>query len=51
MTGTEIAPFPFPASHVPAVFAGEPKAERRFWEFFITQIANDNTRRAFRRTD
>ena len=32
---------------VPTVFAGAPKAERRFWEFFTTQIANDNTRRAY----
>jgi integrase/recombinase XerD len=47
MTGTEIVLSPLPASHVPAVFAGEPKAERQFWEFFVTQLANDNTRRAY----
>lgn len=32
---------------VPAVFAGPAAAERRFWEFFTTQIANDNTRKAY----
>jgi integrase/recombinase XerD len=37
----------FVASRLPAVFAGGPKAERRFWEFFATQLANDNTRRAY----
>jgi integrase/recombinase XerD len=47
MTGTEIVPSLLPVSHVPAVFAGEAKAERRFWEFFLTQLANDNTRRAY----
>ena len=36
-----------PAPPLPAVFAGGPKAERRFWEFFATQLANDNTRRAY----
>jgi hypothetical protein len=41
MTGTEIAPLALPASQVPAVFARGPKAERRFWEFFITQLASD----------
>jgi integrase/recombinase XerD len=41
------APGLLPASRVPAVFAGEAKAERRFWEFFTTQIPNDNTRRAY----
>jgi hypothetical protein len=46
MTGTESPLFP-PPSHVPAVFAGEPKVKRRFWEFFVTQLANDNTRRAY----
>ena len=32
---------------VPAVFAGPAAAERRFWEFFTTQISNDNTRKAY----
>jgi integrase/recombinase XerD len=36
-----------PGFPLPAVFAGGPKAERRFWEFFATQLANDNTRRAY----
>jgi site-specific recombinase XerD len=26
---------------------GGPRTERRFWEFFATQLANDNTRRAY----
>jgi integrase/recombinase XerD len=51
VTTTALAPLPAPAvlpgSTLPAVFAGGPKAERRFWEFFVTQIANDNTRRAY----
>jgi hypothetical protein len=48
---TALTPFPppiaLPGSPLPAVFAGGPKAERRFWEFFATQLANDNTRRAY----
>ena len=36
-----------PGSPLPAVFAGGPKAEKRFWEFFATQLVNDNTRRAY----
>lgn len=32
---------------VPAVFGGSSQAERRFWEFFTTQLSNDNTRRAY----
>ena len=39
-----------PLSHaltVPAVFAGPATAEKRFWEFFTTQISNDNTRKAY----
>jgi site-specific recombinase XerD len=32
---------------VPAVFAGPAQAERRFWEFFTTQISNDNTRKSY----
>src|SRR5579863_665200 len=38
-----------PASEfaVPAVFAGPVAAERRFWEFFIAQINNDHTRKAY----
>ena len=32
---------------VPAVFQGPAQAERRFWEFFTTQISNDNTRKAY----
>lgn len=36
-----------PGLMVPAVFAGPAAAERRFWEFFTTQISNDNTRRAY----
>ena len=35
---------------VPAVFAGPAAAERRFWEFFTTQISNDNTRKAYLNT-
>jgi integrase/recombinase XerD len=45
---TPSAPYnALPGSPVPSVFAGGPKAERRFWEFFATQLANDNTRRAY----
>ena len=48
---TALAPSPvsaaLPGSPLPAVFAGGPKAERRFWEFFATQLSNDNTRRAY----
>jgi hypothetical protein len=48
---TALTPSPpyaaLPGSPLPAVFAGGPKAERRFWEFFATQLANDNTRRAY----
>ena len=40
-------PTALPCSPLPAVFAGGPKAERRFWKFFATQLANDNTRRAY----
>lgn len=32
---------------VPAIFAGPTASERRFWEFFTTQISNDNTRKAY----
>ncbi len=32
---------------MPAVFAGSAQAERRFWEFFTTQISNDNTRKSY----
>ena len=32
---------------VPAVFTGPAHAEKRFWEFFTTQISNDNTRKAY----
>lgn len=37
------------ASHPPLapIFTPTAKAERRFWEFFTTQISNDNTRRAY----
>lgn len=39
---------PSPAPPVPpALFAPTPKAGKRFWEFFTTQISNDNTRRAY----
>lgn len=38
---------PSPALELPAVFAGPERTERRFWEFFTTQISNDNTRRAY----
>lgn len=31
----------------PGVFAGTPAAGKRFWEFFLTQISNDHTRRAY----
>jgi len=36
-----------PALPVPGVFQGPAQAERRFWEFFTTQISNDNTRNAY----
>ncbi len=29
------------------IFAPTPKAEKRFWEFFTTQVSNDHTRRAY----
>src|SRR5580704_11625599 len=32
---------------MPAVFACPAAAARRFWEFFTTQISNDNTRKAY----
>jgi len=32
---------------LPALFAPSPLASKRFWEFFTTQISNDNTRRAY----
>ena len=38
---------PAQAPTLPAVFAGPAQAERRFWEFFTTQISNDNTRKAY----
>lgn len=44
---TEIILSPAPAPPVPAVFQGVAQAERRFWEFFTTQISNDNTRKAY----
>ena len=39
----------FPAAQTAGVtlFTPSAKAERRFWEFFTTQISNDNTRRAY----
>jgi hypothetical protein len=41
---------PFAAAHVPVVVrtAGEP-AQTRFWEFFVSNIRNPNTRRAYAR--
>jgi len=48
MIGTELALSPItPSLPVPAVFRGPAQAERRFWEFFTTQISNDNTRKAY----
>ena len=45
---TQLAPFPTASNiAVPTVFAGPAAAERRFWEFFTTQISNDNTRKAY----
>lgn len=32
---------------VPTIFTGPAAAERRFWEFFTTQINNDNTRKSY----
>ena len=32
---------------LPALFAPSPAATKRFWEFFTTQISNDNTRKAY----
>jgi len=32
---------------LPALFAPTPGASKRFWEFFTTQISNDNTRKAY----
>jgi hypothetical protein len=44
----ELIVFPIaPSLPVPAVVQGPPQAERRFWEFFTTQINNDNTRKAY----
>ena len=36
-----------PPELMPALFAPTPKAQKRFIEFFTTQISNDNTRRAY----
>ena len=36
-----------PTLAVPVVFAGPAPATKRFWEFFTTQISNDNTRKAY----
>ena len=45
---TDLAPLPTAqALTVPAVFAGPAAAERRFWEFFATQLSNDHTRKAY----
>ena len=42
------AVIPSPASPVlPALFAPTSAASKRFWEFFTTQISNDNTRKAY----
>ena len=38
---------PVPASVPPALFTPTPKAARRVFEFFTTQISNDHTRRAY----
>ncbi len=32
---------------LPALFLGDPKASKRFWEFFAANIRNKNTRRAY----
>ena len=34
-------------SNLPALFQATPEASRRFWEFFIVNIRNPNTRRAY----
>jgi hypothetical protein len=43
---TEIILSPAPAV-LPALFSPTPVASKRFWEFFTTQISNDNTRKAY----
>jgi hypothetical protein len=37
---------PAPAVLPARLFAGGLRTERRFWEFFATQLANDHTRKA-----
>jgi site-specific recombinase XerD len=52
----EVVPFEGPrelaaiALKAPALFLPEPKASRRFWEFFTANIRNRNTRRAYYKT-
>lgn len=43
---TALVPAPAPPV-LPALFAPTPTASRRLWEFFTTQISNDNTRKAY----
>lgn len=50
-------PVPLPAGnlpatagiHAPALFAADPAAEKRFWEFFTVTIRNRDTRLAYLR--
>jgi site-specific recombinase XerD len=44
---TEIVPSPGPASVPAALFTPTPKAAKRVFEFFTTQINNDHTRKAY----
>ncbi len=43
---TEIILSPAPVV-LPVLFSPTPAAAKRFWEFFTTQISNDNTRKAY----
>jgi integrase/recombinase XerD len=45
LQGRELQPLG-PAA-APCLFALEPRAAKRFWEFFTAQIPNDHTRRAY----
>jgi hypothetical protein len=43
---TELAPYPTAQTRARRL-ADPTAAERRFWEFFTTQISNDNARKAY----
>jgi len=42
-----LTPYPGIKAAVPAVFAVSAAAERRFLEFYVTQINNDGTRKCY----